>query len=148
MALRSRSMQPSTSSRVLVRVDAYAEGQMRGRVYNPFLGKGAAFSDFVDMVNKMDGLFDLIGHPKANMQYRSFYGGARPGEDIEKKLDEEQIREDEAGVFVVHVKMRHNADWQGVVVRRGGGKGGYSFKSTMELLKFMDKAMGGAQQVT
>lgn len=147
MPLRSRSMQPSTASRMLVRVDAYAEGQMRGRVYSPFLGKGAGFADFVDMVNKMDGIFDLIGYPQANMEYRSFHGSAAPREDIEKRLDGEEVREDETGLFVVHVQMRQNADWQGIAAHRGRG-GGHPFKSTMELLKFIDGSMVDDMKVT
>lgn len=121
MPMRSHAMQPSTSSRMLVRVDAYTEGQMRGRLYSPFLGKGIGFAGFVDMVNKMDRLFDVIGFPKASMEYRSFTGGARPVADIESELEDAPLSEDGDGVFAVHVKMRQNADWQGNVTRRGQG---------------------------
>lgn len=139
MPVRSHAMQPSTSSRILVRVDSYAEGQMRGKLYSPYIGKGVAFSDFVDMVNKMDGIFDLIGYPIASMEYRSFAGGARPDEaDLEKQLDGETLAEG-GDVFTVHVQMRQNADWQGVASRGAGAP--VPFKSTMELLKIIDREM-------
>lgn len=141
MPMRSQAMQPSTSSRMLVLVEAYTEGQMRGRLFSPFLGKGIGFSGFVDMVNKMDRLFDVIGFPKASMEYRSFSGGVRPVADIQGELEDISLSEDGDGVFAVHVKMRQNADWQGSVSRRGEGAP-KPFNSTMELLKIVDEMMG------
>lgn len=142
LPLRSHAMKPSTASRMLVRVDSYENGMMNGRMYCPYLKKGIVFHDFVDLVDKMDRVFDMMDYPRASVEYRSFPGGARKKkkDDIAARLDDEPLEEDGGvgNLFVVHVQMRNNADWQGNFSLAGRQETTKRFKSTMELTKFLD----------
>ena len=139
MAVRSQNMVPSTASQVLIKVEESANAQMAGRLYSPYLGRGAAFADVVELANRLDDMFDEMQFPQAAMSYRQFGGKAGPAS---RKPDGavEPIEPGEPGVFRVHVQFRQNADWQGTVAWAGGPPE-QRFRSTLELFMLMDSAL-------
>lgn len=145
MAVRSKQMVPSTSSRVLIKVDEYTGDRIAGRLYNPYLEKGGRFGDLVELANKLDEMFDALSFPQAAMSYRQFDTRRRPTEPPPPRTEEDTgpIGQQEADVFIVHVQFRQNADWQGTVTWAGGPQEMH-FRSTLELFKAMDAALAAS----
>ncbi len=154
MAIRSRMMVPSTASRIAVSVQRYTQSCMTGSIYSEYLNRRICFTDVVDFVNKMDLMLDEISFPLATTEYRSFEAVKKEQERMAsqgaKGKAEENMANDNDGkrssdVFVVHVQFRQNATWQGTVkwAEKNEEK---RFRSTLELLKIMDSALGEPQE--
>lgn len=93
----------------------------------------------------MDLFFDEFRFPQPTHQYRSFYknGSERTKESMNQPTKEDMKLPNEAGeagTFIVHVKFRQNASWQGSV-QWVEGKRTQNFRSTLELMKLMDEAL-------
>lgn len=155
MAIRSRQMVPSTSSRVLIKVEGYTGGVIAGLLYNPYLDVSYRFKDVVDFTDKLDAMFDELSFPQAAMSYRSFDAAkakkkkagkgaaqAPPAKEVEAQpVDKkEKLNPQDSDVFIVHVQFRQNATWQGTI-KWAGENEEKRFRSTLELLKIMDSAL-------
>lgn len=146
MAVRSKSMVPSTASRVVIRVERYAFGRMSGLVHNPYLDTIQTFADVMDLADKLDAMFDSLEFPQAAVTYRSFTvknGGkktttAEAAANAHAGAGEEPVLgQSGEDVFFVHVQFRQNASWQGTI-RWKAQAGEVRFRSMLELLKIMD----------
>ncbi len=153
MPMRGRAMQPSTISQLLVRVDAFGENCFAGRLYSPYLERGATFKDIMDMVDTMDLVFDTIGFPVAAASYRSFMLpiSVSPKTARNKKVPVPKfigdqncvVQPDEPGVFALHVQLRQNASWQGKVSFNNLPE--QYFPSTLALIKMMSESLSQEQ---
>lgn len=151
MTMRSKAMVPSTASLVVIHINEYVCGDMRGRLYNPYLDTRLAFHGLLDFANKLDSLFDSMSFPLATTEYRSF-----PAKKSSKHINMHKTFADKTGeyrmnkdggtkpqkneTFIVHVQFRQNATWQGTV-KWTGQNTEQRFRSALELLKIMDSAL-------
>lgn len=140
MPLRSGALQPSMMSRIIVRLDTLSAADCSGRLYVPYLEKGAVFSSFMDMIAIMDRVFDVLAYPASPSPYRGVPGKKpKRGAPSADAWDDNVLTEEDGGnLFVVHVLFRQNADWQGKL-RRAGEREETRFNSTLEMLRFFEE---------
>ena len=139
---------PSNVTRTLVCIDRYENCEIYGRLINPFEKAPRDFNGVLDMAGQMEALFDRLAFPQASFRYRSFSEDKkpqsyRPGE-VRRYMDE-IIFENERGekaTFIIQVQFRQNATWQGTI-RWADKKKVQRFRSTLEMIKLMDDALGG-----
>lgn len=138
-----RILNEMCSSRICV--DEYRDGEMKGRIYNNYYEEPMEFSNVMQMLKKMEAMFDGFEYPQRTLKPRSFQGGQQSlaaGQAVGNarlwpRVQEERGR---AATFYVKVIFRKNASWQGNVCWVDGGKN-ENFRSVFELLTLMDGVM-------
>lgn len=140
---------PQNLNSVLICVDDFSNNEIYGRFYNLYLPGAVRFDGVIDLLGKLEGVFDDLEFPQRYNDMRSFIINSK-GEFIEpvrkkelKKQMTEERYEQEAGstsTFVIEVQYRRNATWQGTVRWIDGNKT-ERFRSTLELLKLIDSAL-------
>lgn len=125
--------------------DAHSGGCL-GEMYHRYSEQPVAFHDTSQMLVKMEEFYDWLGYPQASTESRSFMVkpdrvAIRKKGDV-KMLNDEHVtsRAGDKATFVVHVKYRQNATWQGSVVWADKNKT-CNFRSALELLKLIDSAL-------
>ena len=146
----SNSIVTTMSIRMQVEIHMYELGLMRGFLHSQYLDEPYEFFSFVQMIGKIDEIFDSKQFPQAYMSPRSFSGKRRiersaelksndSADDIRKQLGE---NENEVAVctFKISVKFRQNATWQGNLawVEKNLNQ---DFRSVLEMLSLMDEAL-------
>lgn len=130
-------------------VDRNQDQDIAGRIYHGFADEPVHFSSAGNMMIQIDTLCDRIGYPQSAVVARSFKERGhreKKKEEAEKMRKPEEIlkQNGEEATFVLHIKYRQNATWQGSVtwaeenVRR-------DFRSALELLKLIDSALDGKE---
>lgn len=127
-------------------VDVIEEGDIKGRYYHKYSRSAHVFENVMDLVLEMEKLFDALDYPQATTRLRSFSKNKEQKKTVEKmeSVWENAVFSEERGekaTFLVSVKTRANAGWQGEVIwveKKNTGK----FRSLLELIKMLD----GAQQ--
>lgn len=135
----------------LICIDKILNGDLLGRVYGGAESTiGFAFKDIVGMINILEEIMDNIECPQAALESRNFN---KTKEKAQKKLSREEIRRvfkamrnidenlarGEKATFILQIKFRQNASWQGSVqwVEK---KQTLHFRSALELIKIIDSA--------
>lgn len=133
---------------VVICMDGTADTDFQGRCYHRFSAAPMAFSSTMELLKALESFYDEIGFPRATLMCRSFTQDPAPGtaaEDQTKKIvqEAEHILEQKGDLatFVVHVQHRQNATWQGKIVWLNRKEEQY-FRSTLEMLRLMDQAVG------
>lgn len=136
---------------VIVCVDRYENDEMSGRLYHFFDEVYTEFHSILDMVKKLECLLDRMQMPKRSMEDRHFI------QNTENILEENEVFDihnlkrpvickGKKATFAVRVVYRQNASWQGQVIWEEKKKK-LSFRSTLELMKLMDNALGTESSV-
>lgn len=134
---------------ICVCVNEIKQGDYSGELWNQYEDEPKAFCTSLDMIQKMDELYDQWDFPQRSTIHRSFDKAAVPKQPVRiqrkeaiPKMDAERIQDKkgEKGTFIVHVLYRQNATWQGEVVWADKKKK-QRFRSALELLKLMDSAL-------
>ena len=129
-------------------VDHYEKGECRGRLYHWYAEEPVCFEDIKQLFISMDAFFDWLGYPQASNCSRSFKKQNQPmikkmrrGDKAAMKKNQQMLNcSGEEATFVVHVKFRQNATWQGKVSWIENQQS-CNFRSALELLKIIDNAM-------
>ena len=121
----------------VVCVDAYEDGVLSGRLYNPALTGGTQFRSVMDFLIKMEDLLDRMQLPQSFTAARSFAPAPRHRAD---SPPDQGPQEGKLGTFSIRVIFRQNASWQGSVTWLEGGRD-ESFRSVLELLLLMHSAL-------
>lgn len=127
-------------------VDDVNAGGCLGKLYHRYSEGPIVFKDTSQMLVMMEEFYDWLGYPQASTESRSFI--AKPNRASTKKKGDVNMLNDEhvtsksgdKATFVVHVKYRQNATWQGSVVWADKNKT-CNFRSALELLKLIDSAL-------
>ncbi len=115
-----------------------------GRLYCGLIPKGENFIDIQQLILSMDRIMDKISFPQSTVEKRSFEKKSNLRFQAEQKdlLEMRHFMADKEpgkqATFVVQVEYRHDAEWQGNVKWVEGDKT-QKFKSTLDLIKFLDK---------
>lgn len=136
---------------IAVLIDAYENHELRGRIMHPWSEEAISFVSCMELMEKMEALYDAWDYPEAAQSTRVFIrhrSEATPqGFASEKRLTElskEQAPRDIwgergrlASVFV-RTEMRQHASWQGVAAWIEGDRS-FVFSSTLELFRAIDQ---------
>ena len=120
----------------MVCVDAYRNGAMTGRFYNPYMNTGQEFRSLAEFLRMMDDALDDMNFPQSFTAARTF----TPTPKVKGGAAETESRTGKAATFAVRILFRQNASWQGSVTWVEGGME-QSFRSALELIFLMDNAL-------
>lgn len=128
-------------------IDNRKDGECSGRIWYLYGGQPVLFSSTVDLLKKMDGFFDFLNYPQASTKSRTFHMENKIRKPEEKKEAVVQMaaqelleKKGDKATFIIHVKYRQNATWQGEIIWADKKKK-KCFRSALELLKMIDSAM-------
>ncbi len=131
---------------ICIGIDRAVKPDYAGRLWHQYSPEPIGFSTTMEMIEAMDELYDRWNFPQRSTVVRRF-----GHEDHRVLADEEEEgtgmnesylkgRAGDIGTFIVRVKYRQNATWQGEVVWAEKQKR-QNFRSALELLKLMDGAL-------
>lgn len=133
---------------VCICVDRMAEQEYSGEIWHQYSAVPVSFGTTVGLIQELDRLYDRWDFPQRSTNVRTFdpQAGRTPAEERERgrgQMDERRLndRKGNIGTFLVRVKYRQNATWQGEVVWVEKNRKQY-FRSALELLKLIDGALG------
>ncbi|MEG1576613.1 MAG: hypothetical protein RR366_07480 [Clostridium sp.] len=135
----------SAPNLISICIDKVNCGEGMGRLYHKYSPEAILFYDTSQMLMEMEKLYDRLGYPQSTTLSRSFQksdGEKTCRGDGAKMAENNQVTEQagEKATFVVHVKYRQNATWQGSVTWAEEQKT-CNFRSALELLKLIDGAL-------
>lgn len=143
----------SNLSRLIICINSIENVTPRGFVGCPTTGWGTAFQGLFSMLSKMEDYFDAYQFPQSTCQKRSFHNDERKQsanikEGVSDMSDDKKTfpEKGEKATFIVHVQFRRNVSWQGVIRWVEQNKE-QRFRSTLELIKLMDDAIGEDAEV-
>ena len=128
-------------------VDESNAFNFKGHLYDGVNDRPHLFLSMDDFFRIMDREIDSHMYPQATVELRSFTAdparkanrGRAMTMDKQKKTQQTIIPGQKA-TFVVHVRCRQNATWQGSVDWLEG-KNSQKFRSSLELIKLIDSAL-------
>ena len=125
-------------------VNERTHGEISGVIYHCYAKEPMRFSNVVEMLKKMEDLFDHICFPQASTKTRSFYETPPAGRVIrpEKVVLQQDVIQYRGtlGSFVTCVKFRQNSTWQGEIfwMEKGIKR---QFTNTLDFIKILDNAL-------
>lgn len=141
--LLSERKQPNL---VCLCIDRNQDGEIGGKIYNRYSRAPELFDNVVQMIRSLENFYNRISFPQSSMELRGFAKeeAACGGEEESPRSlsGEEELleRRGEYATFLVAVRFRQNATWQGDlywVEKRQEKK----FKSVLELLILIDNIL-------
>lgn len=137
-------------------VDSVGNQEFAGSLLSPYLGF-EKFDGVLALVHLMETHFNKASYPQSAIQMRSFKkqsvrnrtsvtlvkGNSGMDEKMKKVSQAYAAQEDKTGdkaTFLVHVRFRQNATWQGSIKWLNENKT-QNFRSTLELLNLMEDAL-------
>lgn len=136
----------SAPNLITICVDNFAQGDYSGSIWNLYKKRPIPYANTMDLLRKMDLFFNELDFPQNSTISRSFQKDRgiirQKKEEAVAQMDERELRKKkgEEATFIVHVKYRQNATWQGEVIWADKKEKKF-FRSALELLKLMDSAM-------
>lgn len=124
-----------------VYIDNYMNNCIEGRFYNPYMGEVFPFSSMLDLLVKLDYMFNEMDCPQSFNSFRSFNDGTHI--NLRKG-----VCEIPAGAFVspgkfanfeIKLIFRKNTTWQGDIKWREG-QTQRAFRSALELIFLINDA--------
>lgn len=143
---------PSETSRIYVYIDHCGADTVSGRLLFFSAGEYSAFNGLTDLVMVAESVFDSLSFPQPVFQQRRFNESPLPKQtgtkervcavqNQEKKItDDERERHEANAAFIIHVKFRQNATWQGEIKWVSRDKTQY-FRSSLEMLRLIEEAL-------
>lgn len=130
-------------AQILIALDPECGDGMAGRLYSGFYHRVFAFGSETELLLGIDRLCDSMQFPQASVKIRSFE--TKYTKTLIRKVKDFMDTEIEAAskegkaTFLVHIRFRQNATWQGSItwVEREKTQ---NFRSALEMLKLMDEA--------
>lgn len=140
-------------------LDFYDGERQSGRLYHQYTSGAITFTSLFEAFDHMERFYDDLLLPQAALRIRSFRADRRKMEQAikrermpklpdytrkEMKIMEEfnKVTEQRGkdSTFIIHVKYRQNASWQGEVTWVDKQKKEY-FRSALELVRLIDSAV-------
>ena len=131
----------------LICVDSAEMGTLNGTLYYKYKAEGIPFSGLEELILMVETIMDRVNCPQSSIDKRSFrredslqIGMAERREELMamRKLDT-NLNRGEKATFILQVKFRQNASWQGSV-QWVEEKKTLHFRSALELIKIIDSA--------
>lgn len=137
------------STRVQVSVVSSDDCEIAGYFYSPFYKRYFRFSNALELLVRMNEMFDDLKFPQSSVEYRSFRNKRNQpdSEERDESLVSEAIQDiNVQAKFVVHVQFRQNATWQGTIEWVEENKT-QRFRSAFEMLKLMEEAFSSGKEI-
>jgi hypothetical protein len=136
---------PSSLSKVYVKVDTFRGADFGGSLYVFNGGKELKFDSLGVLLKRMEETFDRMSFPQKAFENRSFDKKAGKKSIVETRYSEmENVNGDpeqeSKATFIIHVKYRQNATWQGEIKWVNRNRVQF-FRSELEMIKLMDTAL-------
>lgn len=123
-----------------ISVERYENHCMEGILYQGGRAPGILFDNFLEMSLHMDNIFNQMACPKRVLNERGF---------CDRKIKQPAVRgwpvykKGELATFLVYVKYRNYATWQGEITWLEGGKK-ESFESFLQMLLLINQVLGSS----
>ena len=138
------SIVTSMSLKMRAIIVKYDNGTIIGELHSRYLDAPYVFSDLVNMIHKMEEIFDTKGFPQAFLSPRSFENGKRTvrnrGNGESPRVEPQNLEGAQKCSFDISVRFRQNATWQGEIVWIEKNIN-QDFRSVLEMLKLIDEAL-------
>ncbi len=147
---------PAIASAVRICIDEYKDCDWKGRMYTRLNTEAIPFQNIYEVLNLMTVFWNAIKFPQASTISRTFTGSQKIQEEqiaafdvvypedgtrdkIKVELSETDMekKQGEQGTFIVKIRYRQNATWQGHVTWVEENKT-VPFRSALELIKLID----------
>lgn len=137
---------PDNFSITQVYVREAEEGDHGGFLVHPGTGLAWPFGNVLDLMDRYEQLFNGLDYPQATHRMRTM-GDNTPAKEMINLRDKSvdfAAKPNEKPTFIVKIHYRQNASWQGTIqwVEKNITQ---SFRSTLELIKLIDSAVGEAE---
>lgn len=126
-------------------VDKFVDDEVIGKFYHCFSDKPVEFKTSLGMINSLEKVMDMIGYPQKTTKRRIFIESElnelNRVKEMTRIMSENEVMKNrgEKATFIVEVKYRENATWQGTVKWVEENKE-QNFRSALELIKLIDSA--------
>lgn len=137
MPVTQKGLLPNAYRQIHIAADGFEERILKGRLYHDSREGGMSFTGLSEMILILEELFDEIHYPVKSVDYRTFSGKSR---ELREEAGEMKVsqplteRKGKKADFMLHVKYRYNATWQGTITNLGTGEK----KSFLRLMELMD----------
>lgn len=134
-----------TDVRYNVCIDKFAENEVMGSFYHCFSNEPVVFKTSLGMINSLEKVMDMIDYPQKTTKSRVFkeseLNEVSKVKELRKIMSEPEVMKNrgEKATFIVEIKYRENATWQGTVKWVEENKE-HNFRSALELIKLIDSA--------
>ena len=140
---------------MLAEIITYNDGLIIGELRSKYLSAPYEFFDLMQMIEKMEEIFDEKRFPEAFLSPR-ILNPAKTGAkklnfaertDIMKEMKKQIEQKGQNGkkcTFEISVKFRQNATWQGTILWAERDLK-QNFRSVLEMLKLMDEALSESE---
>ena len=144
MSLAAAGIMRREACTALVCIDSFDDYSMTGRLYHSSLAHEAYFRSFMELVEILEHIFNMLDYPQSSMTLRSFEG-TKPAERVNLRRPSipTSYSFDARGTtatFKLRVMFRQNATWQGSI-RWLESEKEENFRSVLEMLHLMDSAI-------
>jgi len=144
MSILTRGALINSYKHFFIAVDSFENRLLKGRIFHESMEEAAAFGCLTELVVTLESLFDKLHYPMKSVQQRSFnrkLTTAFPGEIPHESRNTGKDRKGTLRNFLLQVKYRFYASWQGEVTDLSDGSG-ISFVSLIELMDYLDERLG------
>ena len=151
MKLSDAGIKYAAPDLMCVCIDGAHNSDIYGILYCNGRADGVEFRSGSQLLLEMEKWCDYLGFPQCEVKMRSFSPALNRRQGREERRGQREragelmsddilSRNGEGGTFLVHIKYRQNATWQGQVtwVEK---KETQNFRSALELLKLFDSAL-------
>ncbi len=133
----------SMAARAEVTIRSYENRELGGSVYSLYFKESIPFANTNGMLTALEAMFDRLSFPQSSVDYRTFARRRRKEEPCPTLFSKEA---DQGGPalarFIIHVRFRQNATWQGCIQWEGENTP-EDFRSALELLKRIADRLDG-----
>ena len=134
---------------------SYGGDKLRGVLFNRFLDRPYVFDNLLQMIEKMESIFDAKGFPESFTTPRMFTNSnhSRNFHEMDGNVDMNDaasslVKPDPGNskcTFEITVKFRQNSTWQGQILWAEKNLR-QNFRSVLEMLKLMDEALTESEE--
>ena len=158
MEAEKRPFITAMSTRMRATIIPFSNGAIIGELRSRFIDEPYRFTSLIQMIRKMEDIFDIKKFPQSSVKLRSF---DKTPQGNEKREAESRIpmidnntdatvtdnQENARCTFEIAVRFRQNASWQGEILWAERNMK-QNFRSVLEMLKLMDEALTEGSDVT
>ena len=151
MATEQSDLVTAASIQMKAEITTCDNGLIVGELHSKYLERPYVFFDLMQMIEKMEEIFDEKRFPEAflsprilnpmKMEGKNRSSADRAAEMMDmKKVIEQSSQNGKKCTFEISVKFRQNATWQGTIlwIEKNLKQ---NFRSVLEMLKLMDEAL-------
>lgn len=133
---------------ICICVNKAVKGDYSGLLWNQYQDEPREYHSSIELIKIMDNWYDEWKFPQCSTSCRQFRKKSekdniqtgKTGEELQMDARRIQKKKGDQETFIVRVKYRQNATWQGEVIWAEREEKEY-FRSALELLKLIDSAL-------